>query len=76
MDSRFRAAVEQARKSGDLYFAGMLSKERITTSLRESRAWFQDGSTRTQSLFGSFCLSASALTIRAEKPSPSLLHGE
>jgi hypothetical protein len=41
MDSRFRAAVEQARKSGDLYFAGMLSKERITTSLRESRAWFQ-----------------------------------
>ena len=26
MDSRFRAAVEQARKSGDLYFAGLLSK--------------------------------------------------
>ena len=41
MDSRFRAAVEQARKSGDLYFAGLLSKERITTSLRQSRAWFQ-----------------------------------
>ena len=30
MHSRFRVAVEQARKSGDLYFAGLLSKERIT----------------------------------------------
>jgi hypothetical protein len=26
MDVRFRAAVEQARKSEDLYFAAMLSK--------------------------------------------------
>lgn len=41
MDSRFRRAVEQARKSDDLYFAGLLSRERITAALRESRAWFQ-----------------------------------
>lgn len=70
MDSRVRAAVEQARQSGDLHFASLLSKERITTSIRESRVWFQGWVYSDQTLFGSFCLSASALTIRAEKLSP------
>ncbi len=41
MDLRFRAAVEQARRSQDLYFAGLLSQERITETLCESRASFQ-----------------------------------
>lgn len=61
MDSRFRAAVEQARKSGDLYFAGLLSKERITTSLSESGAWFQGwiySGAVTVWVFLSQCLSA------------------
>ncbi len=61
MHSRFRAAVEQARKSDDLYFAGLLSKERIAESLRESRTWFQgwiySGSV-TVWVFLSQCLSA------------------
>lgn len=41
MDSRFRATVEQARKSGDLYFAGLLNKERIVEAIRHSGGWFQ-----------------------------------
>lgn len=41
MDSRFRAVVERARKSDDLYFAALLSKDQITESLREAGVWFQ-----------------------------------
>ena len=61
MDFRFRATVEQARKSEDLYFAALLSKDRITRSLREAGAWFQGwiytGAITTW-LFLSQCLSA------------------
>jgi hypothetical protein len=61
MDSRFRRAVEQARKSDDVNFAGLLSRERITAALCESRAWFQGwvytGSV-TVWVFLSQCLSA------------------
>ncbi len=61
MDSRFRAAVEQARRSGDLYVGGLLSAERITASLFESSAWFQGwvySAAVTVSVFLSQCLSA------------------
>jgi len=61
MDSRFRAVVEQARRSDDLYFAALLSKDRITQSLREAGAWFQGwvytGAVTTW-VFLSQCLSA------------------
>jgi putative transposase len=61
MNSRFRAAVQQARKSGDLYFAALLSKERITDSLCESRVrflgWVYSGAV-TVWVFLSQCLSA------------------
>lgn len=61
MDCRFRAAVEQARRTGDLHFAGLLSKERITASLRAASVWFQGwvySGPVTVWVFLSQCLSA------------------
>lgn len=40
MESRFHAAVEQARKSGDFAFSALLSKEQITASQRDVGVWF------------------------------------
>lgn len=61
MDFRFRATVEQARKSGDLYFAGLLNKERIAAAIRQSGGWFQGwvySGPITVWVFLSQCLSA------------------
>jgi hypothetical protein len=61
MDSGFRAAVHQARKSGDLYFAALLSSDRIRASLRQSGVWFQGwvySGAVTIRVFLSQCLSA------------------
>lgn len=60
MDLRFRAAVEQARKSHALYFSGLISESRITESLCQSGAtfhgWIYSGAV-TVWVFLSQCLS-------------------
>ena len=60
MDLRFRAAVEQARKSHALYFSGLISENRITESLCQSGAtfhgWIYSGAV-TVWVFLSQCLS-------------------
>ena len=58
MDFGFRAAVEQARKSDDLYFSALLSKDRIDAAIRDANGGFKDGSTLDRSRCGSFSHSA------------------
>jgi hypothetical protein len=42
MDVAFRRAVEEARRRGDLYFAGLLSEDRILEAFGKAR-WFWQG---------------------------------
>lgn len=59
--SRFHAAAEAARPSGDLYFAALLSEERIRPAIGQARARFQGGVSSPAVTVGGFlspCLSA------------------
>ena len=61
MDVAFRRAVEQARRQGDLYFAGLLSAHRIHQAFGKARWFWQSwiySPTVTIWVFLSQCLSA------------------
>jgi hypothetical protein len=61
MDNAFRRAVAEARRHGDLYFAGLLSEDRIIEAFGTAR-WFWQGWIYTPAVtvwvFLSQCLSA------------------
>ena len=61
MDTAFRRAVAEARRHGDLYFAGLLSEDRIIEAFGAAR-WFWQGWIYTPAVtiwvFLSQCLSA------------------
>ena len=61
MDLAFRRAVAEARRHGDLYFAGLLSEDRILDALGKAR-WLWQGWVYTSAVtiwvFLSQCLSA------------------
>ena len=41
MDHSFRRAVAEARRQGDLYFAGLLSEDRINEAFGNARSLWQ-----------------------------------
>lgn len=41
MDVAFRRAVAEARRHGDLYFAGLLPEDRILNAFGEAREFWQ-----------------------------------
>lgn len=70
---RFRAAVEQARKSDDLCSAALLRKDRIRDRFVMPEPVFRAGSMQAPSRPVSSCLNARARIIRDGKRLPTSL---
>lgn len=71
MDVAFRRAVAEARRRGDLYFAGLLPEDRILEAFGRAR-WFWQGWIYSPSVtlwvFLAQCLSSDPRTSSATAP--------